>query len=165
MRRKRSETHPAARTPQPSRRIHSEVPGKLPEQACCPGCGASYRKGRWTWKTAPADAYEHTCPACERIASGLAAGVVRLEGAFARSESDELIRLLRNIEERERGEHPLKRIMDIATDDAGIAVTVTDPSLAESFGRALRRAYEGRLEQAPKQSPEEGPVRILWERD
>ncbi len=165
MSRERSPSHPAARQPRPRRRIHAEDPAKLPDVARCPRCGASYRKGRWTWQAAGADAYERTCPACERIATGYPAGVLHLEGDFARSHRDEIVRLLRNVEERERADHPLKRIIDIGDADGGIAVTVTDAHLAVSFGRALSRAYEGTLEHPPTTSDVENLVRVHWTRD
>ena len=105
MQRKRSSKGVASRTPlpsRPSRRIHDEAPGqasgKLPELAGCPRCGASYRNGRWTWKTAPLGSYEHVCPACERIAADYPAGVLHVEGDFVASHRDDLIGLIRNIE-------------------------------------------------------------------
>ena len=165
MRRKRTETHPAARNPRPSRRIHSEPPEKLPEQAACPECGASYRAGRWTWRPAPADAYPHVCPACERIEADYPAGILRLEGAFARSHRDELLALLRNLEERERREHPLKRIMNVREEGSEIVVSVTDAKLALTFGRALQRSYEGALEQPPTDSERGNLLRVRWARD
>jgi hypothetical protein len=165
MRRKRSATHPAAKTPRSSRRIHEEPPDKLPELAGCPRCGASYRNGRWTWKTAPAGSYEHVCPACERVAADYPAGVLQVEGAFAASHRDDLIGLIRNLEERESAEHPLKRIMAVTDEGAGFVVTVTDAKLVETFGRALKKGYEGRLERPPTTSEKPNRVRIRWSRD
>ena len=167
MARQRSTPHPAARTPRPSRRIHEEGSEKLPELAVCPDCQASYRKGRWTWQSAPADAYPHICPACERIASDYPAGVIHLEGGFVAAHRDELLGLLQNIEERERAEHPLKRIMASTDEAAGFAVTVTDAKLARSFGTALHRAYEGHLElpDTADTADNENLVRVRWRRD
>lgn len=165
MRDKRTPPHQAAGTPRPRRRIHEERPGKLPEGARCPRCQASYRNGRWTWQRVGGDAYERVCPACERIASGHPAGVIHLAGGFARSHRDELLHLLRNIEQRERAEHPLKRIIAIENEDEGYAVTVTDAKLAESFGRALQSAYEGRLEHPPTTAEQQHLVRARWTRD
>jgi NMD protein affecting ribosome stability and mRNA decay len=164
MARERSKTHPAAHTPRPARRIHEEGPDKLPELAACPECHASYRNGRWTWKLAPADAYSHICPACERIASDYPAGVIQLEGDFVATHREELMGLLRNIEERERAEHPLKRIMATTDEAKGFSVTVTDGKLAQSFGQALHHAYEGQLEQ-PGTSAPENLVRVHWTRN
>ena len=119
MRRKRSSTHAAAAQPRPARRIRSRAAGaergKLPQVTACPSCGATYRAGRWTWKPAPTDAHEKTCPACERIAERYPAGVLRVEGMFAARHRDDLIGLVRNVEQRERSRHPLKRIIKIAT--------------------------------------------------
>jgi NMD protein affecting ribosome stability and mRNA decay len=163
--RRRSPIHPAARTPRPARRIHEEGPDKLPELATCPDCRASYRNGRWTWTPAPADAYETVCPACERIAADYPAGVLELEGDFVSGHRDELRGLLQNLEERERTEHPLKRIMAIQDEGASVVVTVTDAKLARSLGQALHRAYEGQLEQPPTTSDVENLVRVRWRRD
>lgn len=165
MRRQRSSRHQAAAEPRPGRRYYEEGPDKLPENSSCPRCGASYRKGRWVWKVAPAGSPEQVCPACERIATDYPAGVLHVGGDFARAHREELMGLLRNIEERERADHPLKRIMAVADEESGFAVTVTDASLARSFGRALKKAYEGRLEQPPTTSEVQNLVRVHWTRD
>jgi len=169
MSRKRSKTHSAAGQPRPSRRIHEEAPGhaagKLPGIAGCPKCGASYRNGRWTWKEAPAGSYEQVCPACERVAADYPAGVLHVEGGFVAAHRQELLALVRNVEERERAEHPLKRIMAVADEGTGFAVTVTDGKLAQTFGRALHSAYEGHLQHPPTTSDTENLVRVRWTRD
>ncbi len=165
MSRKRSKAHEAAATPRPPRRTHEEPPGKLREIAACPDCGASYREGRWTWKTAPADAYPHVCPACERIAKDHPEGVIHVQGAFVASHGDELIGLIRHVEERERTEHPLKRVMAIEEEEGGLVVTLTDGSLASSLGRALHKAYGGDLDQPGTSAEQDALVRIRWSRD
>lgn len=165
MPRKRSATHAAGSTPRPARRIHEETPGKLPEIAGCPDCGASYREGRWTWKAPPAGSYEHVCPACERIGSNHPAGMVDLVGAFVEAHRDDLLGLLRNVEKRERDEHPLKRIMAITDQEQGIRVTTTDAKLAASLGRALKKAHEGQLDQPGTTSDTGNLVRVRWSRD
>ncbi|MEN8160039.1 MAG: BCAM0308 family protein [Myxococcota bacterium] len=165
MPRKRSKTHPAASQPRPSRRIYEEEPGKRPELAGCPSCGASYREGRWTSQTAPAGSHEEVCPACRRVADDYPAGVLHVEGAFVGAHREELVGLIRHVEERERAEHPLKRIMAIEDEGAGFLVKVTDAKLAPSMGHALRSAYEGDLELPPTTSDRENLVRVRWTRD
>jgi len=165
MRRKRSSTHPAAGKPRPARRLPDAPAGKLPELAACPRCGASYREGRWTWKTAPAGSYEQVCPACERIEAGYPAGVLHVAGAFAAAHRDDLIGLVRNVEERERGDHPLKRVMSIEDEGIGFVVQTTDAKLALALGRALEKAYDGHLEHPPTTADTENLVRVRWARD
>ncbi len=141
-----------------------EMRRKLPEPAACPTCGALYRDGRWTWGFVPFEAYPSECPACRRIADGYYGGSVTIQGSFAHEHRDEIEHLLRNIEEREKATHPLKRIMEIAPDaNDDLFVTTTDGKLARSFGTALYRAYRGELEQP--RPDDQGPTRIRWSRE
>ena len=168
MRRKRSTTHQAASQPRPPRRVRPRDgtgTGKLPQVTACPSCGATYREGRWTWKPAPADAHERRCPACERIAERYPAGVLRVEGSFAAHHRDDLIGLIRNVEERERSRHPLKRIMQIAPRRNGFVAETTDGKLAHALGRALHKAYAGTLEHPPTNPDRENLVRVRWMRN
>lgn len=161
----RSSRHPADTQPRPSRRIHQEGAGKLPELAGCPSCGASYRNGRWTWQTAPIGSYELECPACVRIAAGDAAGELRLSGRFAADHWGEIEGCLRNVEEREKREHPLNRILAIGPDGDGFLVRVTDARLVTQMGHALERAYDGRLELPATTADRSSPARGRWHRD
>jgi NMD protein affecting ribosome stability and mRNA decay len=169
MRRKRSSAHTAAFQPRPARRIRARANGsersKLPQVTACPSCGSTYREGRWTWQPAPDRALERICPACERIAQSYPAGVVRVEGAFAAQHRDDLIRLLRNVEERERSRHPLKRIIRVVNKRNGFVAETTDGKLAQSLGRALHKAYAGELEHPPTTADSENLVRVHWKRD
>lgn len=157
MRCKRSTTHPAVRQPRPVRRV--------PEDSPCPDCGASYRDGRWTWQPTPPPSYKSVCPACERIASRYPAGVLHVEGAFAAPHRDELIALVRNVEERERADHPLKRVMTIETTEDGFVAETNDAKLVQTLGRALRKAYAGRLVHSPTTAEKDNLVRVRWIRD
>jgi NMD protein affecting ribosome stability and mRNA decay len=167
MRRQRSKTHPAASQPKPKRRVHARAGSarqKLASVTACPRCGATYRKGRWTWQPAPADAASRTCPACDRIESRYPAGILQVEGKFAALHRDDLIGLVRNVEERERSRHPLKRIMKLASRRNGFVAETTDAKLAQSLGRALRKSYAGKLEHSAS-SDTENLVRVRWTRD
>jgi NMD protein affecting ribosome stability and mRNA decay len=169
MRRKRSSEHTAARTPRPARRVSDPSPGaragKLADLAACPGCGASYRKGRWTWQKAPAGSYEKQCPACERIEKHYPAGVLNVDGAFVAKHRQDVVGTLRHVEERERTKHPLKRIMGITKAGKGLVVETTDGKLAQSLGRALHKAFSGRLEPSATTADKENLVRVRWTRD
>jgi hypothetical protein len=164
-RKRESSTHSAASTPRPSRRIHEERAGKHPELAGCPQCGASYREGRWTWEAPPIGSYDLVCPACVQIQADDAGGELRLEGAFVGAHRSEIEGLLRNVEENEKREHPLKRIISIREDADAVVVRVTDAKLVTQLGHAIDRAYNGELELPHSTSDRSSPARGRWRRD
>ena len=140
-----------------------KVRGQLPDPTACPECGAMYRAGRWTWGSAPADAQSVVCPACQRIRDDYPGGFLTLAGTFPEAHREELLGLAHNVEEREKADHPLKRIMAISDADGGILITTTDARLARNIGDAIEHAYEGDLDY---QYTEEGNVlRVSWARD
>jgi hypothetical protein len=168
MRRQRSKTHAAASLPRQdalSKDLRSDpyaLRAKLPDPSACIECHAIYRAGRWAWGAPPADAARVTCPACKRIADGYPAGLVELRGEYVISHAEELERLARNIEERDRAEHPLKRIAKIERKGDSLLISTTDAKLARGIGVALRRAHRGTL-RLPASS-RENLVRVTWTR-
>lgn len=134
--------------------------GKLPEPSVCPTCGAVFQHGRWQWLEAPEGAHAETCPACHRIHDHYPAGFLAMHGAFVRDHRDEVMHLVRNIEKRERGEHPMQRIMAIEQMGDEVLVTTTDIHLARSIGEALHHAYQGNLDY--HYNPEQNLLRVEW---
>lgn len=130
----------------------------LPDPSVCPDCEATWRDGRWTWRDGPADAPRIRCPACARIRKGHPAGYVRLQGRFQKSHRDELDALIHDVETRERGEHPVNRIMQIREEEGDLVITTTEPHLARSIGSAIESTYQGEL----RLDYEEGALRIRW---
>ena len=121
-----------------------------------------YRDGRWRWGSPPADAKRVLCPACQRIRDGYPAGRVSLSGDFVGEHREELVGLIRGVEERESKEHPLKRIMEIAESEDGLTVTTADSGLSRNIGDALERAYAGELDY---EYPDDGDLlRVRWVR-
>ena len=168
MRRERSKTHPATSQPRPHRRIYDEtpdsygLPGKLPDQTLCPGCRAVYREGRWTWVERAVGQAEALCPACRRIRDRYPAGSLWISGAFATAHREEIEHLLRHVEQREKTQHPLERIMDLRVEGESLRVDTTGVRLVHSLGRALHHAYQGELDLAPTGA--ERPIRVHWRR-
>lgn len=111
----------------------------------CPDCGVTYQQGRWTWQplTHKDKATAETCPACRRIAERVPAGQVTLSGSFVKSHCDEICNIVRNVEEREKPEHPLERLMSISDSDEGLMVTTTGMHLAKRLAHALDEAFKG----------------------
>jgi len=135
---------------------------KLPEPTVCPDCDAVFREGRWRWAAGPVDAPRTLCPACQRIADRYPAGFVTVSGGFLREHRSEILGLARNVEMRERGDHPLKRIIQ-ARDEAGdLLITTTDMHLARSIGDSLHAAYGGELDY--EYAKEENLLRVKWSR-
>lgn len=169
MKRTRSKTHGARSLPRTDRRIQQHegdtyrLTGKLADPTACTSCGALYRKGRWSWGSAPVDAQRTVCPACRRIEDDYPAGVVIVEGGFAASHAEEIRSLAVNVEERERREHPLKRIIRIAKqEDGGLQISTTDAHLARGIGDALHHAYRGELDY--HFTDPENLLRVHWSR-
>lgn len=136
-------------------------PAHLADPVVCPDCGATYIDGRWTWRHGPVEAQRRRCTACERIRDDYPAGFLSVRGDFARANRDELLRLARNTETREKQTHPINRIMRIEEEADELRILTTEPHLAQSIGRALHAAYKGDL----KFDFQEDVVRVNWQRD
>lgn len=119
---------------------------KPAEPAICPQCNVVFHHGRWCWDEAPQQAHRTLCPACRRTNEHYPAGYVTLEGPFFMAHRDEILRLIHNLEQHEKQEHPLQRIMSLEKQDDGMLLTTTDVHLARGIGEAVHKAYQGDLE-------------------
>lgn len=139
------------------------IKGKLPEPTVCSHCGAVYRGGRWQWGiSAGAEAHRANCPACQRVHDHCPAGFVSLDGQFLQTHRTEIAHLVRNEAERQRAEHPLKRVMSFEEDESEVRVSTTDIHLARALGEAVHHAYQGDLEF--HYNPEQVLLRVHWHR-
>jgi len=139
-----------------------EAKGKLSEPTVCGDCQAVFHRGRWQWASPPQGAHEERCPACRRIHDKLPAGYVTLEGPFFDAHREELLQLVQNEAARERGEHPLHRIMRIEESHEKVVVLTTDIHTPRRLGRALESAYRGDLDL--RYGEDEYAVRVHWRR-
>jgi NMD protein affecting ribosome stability and mRNA decay len=135
---------------------------KPTEPTRCPGCGATFVGGRWTWAKAPEDAHEHLCPACQRIEDRFPAGYVLLRGDFRGGRRDEVVALIHAKEKQQRSEYPLQRVISIEDVHGGMQVTTTDSLLARGIGEALYETYKGDLKL--RYSRDENLLRATWKR-
>ena len=100
--------------------------------------------------------------ACQRIRDRYPAGTVTLRGAYFTTHRDDILNLARNVEESEKGEHPMNRIMGIEEQDGATVVSTTDMHLARAIGSAVHAAHKGEIDWA--YDDEEARVRVTWER-
>ena len=130
----------------------------------CPQCGASYRKGRWTWEDAPDSAADsQLCQACLRINDRCPAGELTIQGAFVAAHEREILNLAKNVEKVENADHPSNRIIDVEKLDDGFRITTTDIHLPRRIAEALDSAWNGELDM---HYDEEGYfIRLAWRRE
>lgn len=139
---------------------HSKL--KLKEPTVCPECNAVFSRGRWSWQDRPDDARQQLCPACQRIKDKVPAAFLTLRGDFLAAHRDEIMNLIHNYEEREKAEHPLKRIMGSEEQEEGLVMTFTDAHLARGIGEAIHHAYEGDIDY--QYTKEDIMLRVTWSR-
>jgi len=109
----------------------------------------------------PGQAHEELCTACHRIKDQYPAGILTLKGRVILEQKPEVVRIARNQEQAEKGEHPLNRIMAIDADDSDtLTISTTDIHLPRRIGEAVHRAFGGDLE--IKYDQENYFVRANW---
>jgi NMD protein affecting ribosome stability and mRNA decay len=122
-----------------------------------------FRQGSWTDQPheKPLNAEQHLCPACLRIRDGFPAAELRLSGVLFAKRSDEILQLIHNIEAKQRHDHPLERIMDIADLPDGTLIRFTGVHIAQRVAKAIKRAHRGCLES--RYTDSETLMRISWQ--
>jgi hypothetical protein len=94
----------------------------------------------------PAGAHEELCQACHRINDEYPAGIVTLEGPAVKEHGEEIVNLARNLEQAEKQEHPLNRIIAIDKERPDkLVITTTDVHLPRRIGTAIHHAFHGDL--------------------
>lgn len=136
--------------------------GKWPEPTQCSRCGAVFTNGRWSWDDPAVRTNETVCPACRRIADNYPAGIIELRGEFFHQRREEILNLSRNIEEQEKGEHPMERIIAIKNEGDHTVITTTGIHIARRIGEAVSRSYKGKL--SCRYNRSDKSIRVAWQR-
>ncbi|WP_456464719.1 BCAM0308 family protein [Persephonella sp.] len=119
---------------------------KYPDPSICERCGVVFHEGVFQWiEPPPKNAEKMICPACRRIEDRYEGGIVVLEGDFLKSHKEEIINLIRNVEQNEMAYRPLERIINMEDEGDKITITTTYEHLARRIGEAVHRAYKGDL--------------------
>lgn len=135
----------------------------------CRGCGAVYHEKRWVIaKDAPPEPAGKIvkanvlCPSCRKKKEKYAEGFLTLRGDFLKEHREEVLRLIRNKEEREAEINPLGRIIEIRDMEDTMEITTTTEKLAQRIGRMLNKAFSGAVEY--KWSGDAKIARVVWTR-
>jgi hypothetical protein len=132
----------------------------------CSGCGAFYYRRHWTLNppsgfSYPVHAHPIYCAACRKIRDRFPGGELQLLGVEA-GERGEIVRILRNEEERAREKNPLERIMRLQKTEGNWKVETTTEKLAQRLGRSVKKARGGNI--AYKWGHNNKFVRVVWEK-
>lgn len=141
-------------------------------QKVCSECGAAYIGRRWlsnedaiaSGKFKAAVATTIICPACKQIKEGIAGGYLDLSGGFLEKHREDIRSLLQNEEARAIEDNPLSRIIKwIENGKTSAKIETTTEHLAQRFGHALKKAFDGEVNY--DFSHENKVARVSWHRD
>ncbi len=146
----------------------SYLPRGAQGAAVCEGCQAVYQNKRWYVNGDLLKAGTKTttivCPACLKIRDNFPGGIVTLQGDYVLPHKRDLLKLVKNEEERARGYNPLERVMSIKENGQGsIVINTTNEKLAQRLGRAIQRAFHGEV--TYRWSHDNKLVRVDWVRE
>jgi hypothetical protein len=85
-----------------------------------------------------------------------------MKGEFFDAHRGEILNLVSNVEEQEKGERPLERIMTISNEKGHTVVTTTGIHIARRIGEALSRSYKG--DYTFQYADGEKNIRVYWQR-
>ena len=120
--------------------------------AVCTKCHSVLQKKRWTIndelyikKASMKGTVKVHCPACKKMKDRFPGGILKLGGNFLREHRDEIMKLVKNEEQRARGFNPLERIIGVSDIESGIEITTTNEKLAQRLGKSLQRSFQGKV--------------------
>lgn len=136
----------------------------------CESCRSVYMNKRWYASGAVKEsvlsepvAAKIVCPACLKIRDNFPGGIVTLKGDYVLPHKKDLMKLIKNEEERARKLNPLERVMTVKENGYGsLIINTTNERLAQRLGRAIKKAFHGEV--AYNWSHDNKLVRVDWER-
>jgi hypothetical protein len=91
-------------------------------------------------------------------------GIVTLRGGYVLPHKQALVSLIKNEEERARGQNPLERVMSMKENgNREFVIFTTNEKLAQRIGRALSKAFHGDI--TYRWSHENKLARVDWVRE
>lgn len=134
----------------------------------CGTCHSVYMNKRWYSENdacaAVVDASNSIkveCPACLKIRDHFPGGIVTLRGDYVLPHKQDLMRLVKNEENRARVLNPLERVMSVSENGGGkIEIATTNEKLAQRLGRSLKKAFHGDV--TYRWSHDNKLVRVEW---
>jgi NMD protein affecting ribosome stability and mRNA decay len=124
------------------------------EASICTSCRALYQNKRWFFDDKLAARLGGTekvrqvlCPTCRKIKDGYPEGILTLSGDFFRERRPEIITLIKNEADRVSSRSVLDRVIKMAEEGQNkLVVETSTEKLAQRLGRAVYRAYKGKLD-------------------
>jgi hypothetical protein len=119
--------------------------------AQCSGCSAVYRNKRWQLAaqtgTAPKKGGRRLvlCPACRKVRDRYPNGVVTIHWPTQPRLRESMLNLIKNQEAWGRKGNPLERILSMEAGPSLLTITTTNERLAQRLGRAIERAFHGKV--------------------
>ena len=154
----------------PDRRFDKDHILEIPGPAICERCHAFLMTDHWQYDEqryqklhARDDVKTTLCPGCSRVERRLYEGEVTVRHQWDSVSKDDIVHLIHNTEARVRVANPTARIAVMEERDNEIYILTTTQFLAERIGKALYRAYKGKLVLKPLLR--ERFSRVWWERE
>jgi len=124
------------------------------EASICTSCHALYQNKRWFFDEKLAARLGGTekvrqvlCPTCRKIKDSYPEGILTLSGDFFRERQPEIITLIKNEAARVSSRNVLDRVIKMTEEGKDrLVVETTTEKLAQRLGRAVYRAYKGKLD-------------------
>lgn len=136
-----------------------ERTAKPADAIVCDRCALVWHGGRWFHGAPPfGEVRGGLCPACRRIHDRFPAGTVRVPAASATA-AREIHSIAHRLEESERAEHPLERLMDVVDQDGTVLITTTGIHLARRITAKLERLLRA---DATFHYGDENELRVEW---